>query len=326
MSKKRNIIVKKLYRLTRKLAQIEEDWDVDLEEKIIEEQSAWEERGQAKKELEEDKRRRIEHPTPGWEATQEDVGAAFMNKLDWLKDSYNDSGIMLYVNLMLEDGLVEFLLDNEEVLDKIVKSHGGDTPEYLGSGVEGSAWELGDGTVLKIFKGEPTWEYEERMKEIYSKKPQASHEIMIHEKGKFKTRKGGYAREIPISWVVVEKTIPILSESDWPNTSNLTKIVQAVDNITGRYEDTLIEIIEQRGNDEAFEFAKAVLKPQVLERIERFYYSEYIRATREEDLADDWLDNFIDQIFYQHAHQREDTHAGNVGIRPSTGYLVFYDA
>lgn len=333
MTAKRNILVRKLYRLTRKLAQIEEDWDVNLEEKIIEEQSAWEEREQTKKELEEDKLKRLQSPGPGWDEYKPEK--IEQEVLTWFAGGNPSRPKGLAREMFYTQFLNEFISKEYKTLNNIVKKHGGGTPRYLGAGVYGSAWLLDDGTVLKVFIGAPDEAYKAYgydLDKIYSRENDSSEHLMVHEYGSFKN-----IRDHDFSWAVMEKFTSLKEAmSDLPDELR-RRIVALMKTIDKKFSNLYYKMVDGYKEDPRTGSLLPNFKPESKEtfllNVSLFkediedIFGEYLPEIREAlNLPDNWLDQLINQFKVRYLQGKTDTHTGNIGIRESTGELIFYDA
>lgn len=317
-----------MYRLVQKLAQMEEDWDTDLEEKMIEEQSIWEEREQAKKELQEDKLKRLQAPYVGWK--QDERSGSLEEVMSWFggptrleRGKLVKSGIAKSIDSYGRGELERFLSDNLGTLRSIVRRHGGSEPEYLGSGIEGTAWLLGDGTVLKVYLGTQE-RYEDELDEIYSKNPMGKHNLMVHEQGSLVSKLG-----YPISWAVMESFIPLEDLLKESHTRESEMFLHIFNKIGREFHDSFYmvdEILSDGDSEDVFHFLQETVAPDVLEDI-YFVYEDQIQNIAETfNLADNWVENLVEQLIVKISKGKGDIHIGNVGLRESTGQLVYFDA
>ena len=187
---------------------------------------------------------------------------------------------------------------NKEVFDRILS----DATEfkYLGSGVFGSAYNLGD-KVLKIADAaaQDSGDRNDTVEKLlYGKSGGGLHLPMIYQKGSFK----GIFRDL--SYTILEKFEPIPEKYR----SLFNDILDEIESLEDDYYDSNLSV-----------------KDMVAEI--RATYRKLSEVEVELRLASDWLEKFIQSTETLKRQDIADLHSGNAGIRRvgGEGYIVFFD-
>jgi hypothetical protein len=303
---------------------IGEDWDLEKEERNIQEQSEWDKFLVEKKEVDEDKAKRLKNPTHGWDPDTENI--ILMHK-HWLKK---------YLGYSDDD---DFIMENLKTLNSFY-NHGKAEPTYLGSGSYGTAYLLGDGKVLKItdsthanvkdktvdpFKAVEDY-YDLSSSMIFDEVYGADTELMVFKQGKlFKYKSPKF------NWIIMEK---VKQDSDIRSTLSMAVygleplITSAIGYINS--EDPPLST-----NNAAEYFTRAKIEEiKVMTKdIKRRAIAEIPhipiainKFSDNEDIASDWLDKLIEQMIIKTLSGKWDFSMNNMGLRESTGHFIFFDA
>lgn len=312
----------------KKLAQIENN---EISEEAFDEEEVWQELERIQKQQDEDKEQRLKSDEPGW-WNRNDKSRIFFHT-DWLLGK----GYFKKPEGVARDlSMKEFVSDNLPTLDKIVQKHGNEKPKFLGAGVEGSAWRLGDGTVLKIFFGSPG-RYTDQLKRLYSKDPDAKHDTMIHDLGTFKMPEGSR-----VAWVILEEFRTIQDiQKEYPDlylpeiigdillaTVDLNEENRTLIDRYGRdvYEDTHLDVLRVLEGDDLKTFMNELSK-LISEKIERRYgIARIFDIQNKLNLDKNWLQQLIMQHLIKLREEGSDLHIENIGLRESTGDFIYFDA
>jgi hypothetical protein len=244
-----------------------------------------------------------------------------------------------------------------ELITSIKSAGDGRVPEYVGSGVWGVVWNIGNDRYLKVYDFSTEHEKAELTRGmVFEKTPFAESELMVHSYGALtKPTQKGFRHK---GWKIMERLRGekyMIEKNDnlYYVFSNLVTMLRS-DTLNNAYRDDPIseKIAEIKkfvlGNsnwdiyDEDENIIAALRIPENIESINRA-----VKRTREKadhhlgirdnkdfnekmidafDLNQNWMNKLIEHMHILYISGRSDSHMGNIGIRPSTGTFVFFDA
>jgi hypothetical protein len=261
----------------------------------------------------------------------------------------------------------KFILTNIDILNSFVDKHGGKIPKFVGYGAYGTVFELGDKTMLKIYETSdfndtvPHYKndyYDISQKIIFNDMPGASLELYPISHGEFNEG---------TKYVIMEKfeTSTILEDKHNIDLSFITKLALTIKEMiqlanslkyAGDIDEDDDEFIELQSILSDDSLSKKIIKllGEKIKDKPNFYRdsnelnnykiaAKLIAKSLKESgdivplnainkidktpgISHDWLANLILQIIHKLKTERIDLVDHNVGLRPSTGYFVFFDA
>lgn len=225
----------------------------------------------------------------------------------------------------------QFVKDNIVKIKKLRSFFGKSRPVYLGSGVDGVVFDIGNGLVAKFLIDPFTIrKAEEAMESLYQQTSTAKTEAMIHEVDSIGTTPGS---EVPVFYIIMEKMTPV-SEFKSKDPGIYWGLYRLAGFIKRKIEDIFEKEVWRNDRNRRAEVLKKELHQKIIEITEACKaHSEpqeiisFINECIENaylNLREDWLERFVEEIFDKVATERGDLHLGNLGI---TGYgtLCFYD-
>jgi hypothetical protein len=261
----------------------------------------------------------------------------------------------------------EFIMNNIDILNSFIDKHGGQIPKFIGYGAFGTAFELGDEKILKIYETSnfeqdvPHYKndyYDISQKIIFNDMPGASLELYPISHGEFNEG---------TKYVIMEKfeTSTILEDKHNIDLSFITKLALTIKEMIQLANSLKYAGDIDEDDDEFIELQSILLNESLSKKIIKllgekikdkpnFYrdsneLNNYKIAAKliakslkeSEDIvplnvikkidktpgiSHDWFANLILQIIHKLKTERTDLVGHNVGLRPSTGYFVFFDA
>ena len=194
---------------------------------------------------------------------------------------------------------------NKKVLDRILQS--ATEFRFLGAGMNGSAYSIGNNQVFKI---EPSGYRAEKVASRYGKQMKTGlHHPMIYDTGKLKTEYG-------------ELSFSILEKMEIPSDEDLVVIEQLIQPIH------YLMINTKRVQQPDGKFKREPYTPKEVVKQLMIKKADKIKEVGEKlRLKDGWLEKLINHMFKVRKENLSDFHAGNIGIRRvgPEGYLVFFD-
>jgi len=248
----------------------------------------------------------------------------------------------------------DFVRKNLTTLNNIVGTS--KIPKYLGSGNEGDAWELSTGKVVKIFTdimGDyGSRRYKESSATVFDQGGFGETETMIYGSGDFIETKN----HINLKWVILEKfntmkdwfdktmaisqNDPSVFETYKDITLILHKLINVINSevkkgsryMVGEYPNR--EYLDDKGISlhqkdvlNIYESLKGHIQLSIKSHQKDKTLLGSLDIVKDNlNLADDWVDKLIMQILIKRLMGRNDFGLYNMGIRPSTGQLIFFDA
>jgi len=221
----------------------------------------------------------------------------------------------------------QFIKDNKVKIDKL-RSSFRKSPVYLGGGEDGSAFDIGGGAVLKVFKGEAGFRAALQAMERLHKTPQlAKTEAMIYDAGELGTlntpRFSG-----SIYYYIQEKMTPIRALGSEELLEALRKIIGVFASMFVREKyrwEQLKTRMDEPGS--AADIQTDVKKGA--QRMATYVKDRYAEdagwvSSKIKDLNPNWLPLLAEEIIMKYLTGRTDLHLGNLGL---TGYgeLRYFD-
>lgn len=192
------------------------------------------------------------------------------------------------------------------------------TPKILGSGADGTAFDIGNGRVLKIFTNRTAYNSTIRSMDMLHSRPDiASTEVMVYDVGVF-----GVFNNIIIYYSIIELTNTQELMPDIYTVEFIRKfITESIDIALIRELKLLIDI----KNDKAARELANRITHDVCLIVENDY--NFMTAVGKSGLYDvldeDWIQSLVYGIVIKLATGRADLHSGNIGI--SNKELKYFD-
>lgn len=232
------------------------------------------------------------------------------------------------LNINLLNKLKYFIDSNSEVISKMM-SFINLSPTYIGKGVDGVAFDIGDNKVLKIFRYQDTYnEARKSYERSISDGITSDTEITTYELGKLNTAGG-----IPeLYFSIIEKVKPISNDIKVPFRRVLDAIRKSITRLSESGEFIIDGKINLQGNvdnQEYFLETYQILETSV-ESIKSFIDSSLgddilnIESFYNDELAEFWLDTLIKEMLLKFLTKRTDLHSGNLGLNKD-GYFRYFD-
>lgn len=229
-----------------------------------------------------------------------------------------------------------------ETLNSIVP--GNIPPKYLSSGVEGDAWELPGKHVLKIYKdrmgGVGERKYRSSKEIMYKSEEFGGNELMIFGDGAFE--------HAPFKWVIMEKfdTLKSFRKNlyDMTGDDNVNKVfeevrlsLQGIINMIeiASYKNLKVSKLMNSGGSYHIspqEFLKNTdlikeVHPEIARQVSENISNVDLDLIKDNmKLDDDWFNDLVYQVLTRTVMGMRDFGVYNIGVRPSTGKLIFFDA
>ncbi len=203
------------------------------------------------------------------------------------------------------------------------------TPKKLGAGMDGIAFDIGGGKILKIFRSERAYrEAIKSMDRLYKRPELAKTEAMIYDVGVLGSLRG----KDPLYYWIMEKmpvTLENIDNFDLETLNGLITIITRVyDDMPHPMKLDISSNIEDPAQKEKVtQFIKDATKYVVTELNRHPYFAKENRLKKFETnhkLSPGWLETFAEEIIFKLMSGRVDLHEGNVGIT-NYGQLRFFD-
>lgn len=225
----------------------------------------------------------------------------------------------------------QFVESNIAKINRLRSFFGKSRPVYLGSGVDGVAYDIGNGLIAKFLIDDfVIRKAKEAMESLHQQTSTAKTEAMIHEVDSIGTTPGS---QFPVFYIIMEKMTPV-SEFRGRDPGLYWSLFKVTGFIKNEIEDLFHNEVWLNDRDRRAEVLKTELHQKIVEitqackshpelqeviaNINECIKDEYL------NLRSDWLERFVEEVFDKVATERGDLHLGNLGI---TGYgtLCFYD-
>lgn len=314
---------------------IDEDWDVSKEERRLNPSL-----------LEVDKIIRDTSPRPGWFLPHDDLSKKEKPDLTieapWIMEDVAELRAGYNKNMDPEDITSEFV--------SAIKSAGdGSRPRYVGHGVFGVVWDIGNDRLVKIYDlaaDEPAAALSREM--IFENIPFAGSELMVLSMGRFNASASGQHK----GWKIMERLINSRDMQEGNDTlfSSFNRLVMDIRSRINSYryfdDDIALEVSRMRkeiiGGDKTKKISAILNDPNNIETIMgasrqvRDYLSNEVgdrwtedveaKMIKKFDLDKNWLNKLAEHMIILYITGRADTGVRNLGLRPSTGTFVYFDA
>ncbi len=338
---------------------ISDDWDIEEEENQLSLDSPDLDRKTMEPSTPSvDKLIRETSPYPGWNLPGEERSAPSMD-LDWIMEDVLSLNLGRGKHISSDEITPEFILAVQTAGD-------GSRPKFVGSGVFGAVWDIGNNRLIKIYDLAAEDDKKDLTRGmIFNDLLGAEYELMVHSSGKFLQPE--LISERPKGWKVMEKLINnndmkkihpglhaglssfILSISSeitdliWNDDDNSIAIAMLRKRTLGlpakERNKILAEILREPETTSVVNKAAEKIK----NNIENIKYKRWSsgfedQMAEEFSLDPEWVIRLIKHMLILHISRRIDVQLKNIGIRPSvpadpeaedwkpTGTLVFFDA
>ena len=224
---------------------------------------------------------------------------------------------------------VKFVQKNRKTIDRVRRSFTTQTPEYLGGGADGAAYDIGGGRILKIFSDETSFTKAKEAVERLHKHPSlARTEAMIYDVGELGQLYEGADYPVRIYFYIIEQMKTINDYDSGAARDYLREILSAVssDIMDHREEWRTIKALI-KDPTKAVQIAGFVKQKagQLTERIKGpFGHSIRMVTKIIPDLKADWLKYYVEEVMMKYLTGRTDLHMGNLGVT-RFGELRYFD-
>ncbi len=240
---------------------------------------------------------------------------AFIEKSLKKQDSLNKNDIA--------ENFEKFIEDNKPKLLKLMSLFSY-APKYIGGGIDGSAFDIGNNLVLKIFS--ESYSYY-KAKEAYDRLHQnpelAKNEAMIYDIGII-----GQFENMTLYYYIMEKMKSILNMND--NVQQyLTKIIGYIGQYIRHNKSNIDKYRKLTHDTKNSNDIKNFLNAES-DRLEKLLYNEHskqiydIETYIDEDLNKNWVKLLCEEILFKYLTGRGDLHLGNLGLT-NYGKFVYFD-
>lgn len=244
-----------------------------------------------------------------------------------------------------------FIAANKSDIEKIERIAGGHY-KFLHSGGEGPAWQIGkqgnyvlkvtitpaldspkDGGPPTIHK-EPTQDAKDVSDILWSKIPGAQHEIMIQANGELQIIYHSKSRQPKrVWWKIIEYLDTSIMDEDEDDVADLIRLIlNCVLDMANQKRDRSLIVNDIYNTDNAMVLGAKdpVIRKDLVKKLATMIRShpgvKRIVFDLGTALSPAWLEDFIDGMLYLMAvRDKGDFTPNNVGIRESTGRLVWFD-
>lgn len=204
---------------------------------------------------------------------------------------------------------IEEILDSDKFAQLL--NNFTEAPKYLGSGVDGAAFDIGGGKVLKFFRS--TYAFQKAIESqnlIFEKGQNAENEVMVYDVGQIG----------PGFYTIMERLIPV-EIVEPKKTKNLFEILKTI------YQHTIKEPEYFKKLSEMYKHNSILFQPTFNILVEALVSDN--QQTLKEMCSDLNLQEncgvkFIKEVLFKLISGRGDLHLGNLGINDQ-GYLKYFD-
>jgi len=248
---------------------------------------------------------------------------------NWLIDVINNFFTM---SKDFSKNFADFIQSNKDTIYniyKFIKQH----PRKLGKGIDGIAFDIGDGKVLKVFTYRFAYDAAKKtQKLLHQKTDLAKTEVMIYDVGEFKdVDLISDSSDSNLYYYIIEKMKVFKDFSEQhPRAYHLFDIYNLSYKISSELEKQgVMEKLTQMAND-GDENLLVILKRLIKYFSEKFnsFKEDFWLALSEETrkhLVPHWFEELIEEIIMKILTSREDLHQGNIGLTPY-GKFRFFDS
>ncbi len=222
------------------------------------------------------------------------------------------------LNMSRAKDIVEFYNTYKDNLKKI-RDISGAQPKFLGGGADGRAYDIGNNMVLKLFLEEYSFESAKKALETPYTDPKAARtEARIYDAGIV----GSYKGE-KLYYLLIEKMNKIADRHDMRDllygiVKNINKFHTIVDPLRNKF--TQESKLEDKDYAEINEIVQKISSEITIDKSR--YKLDVIKKLN--NLKDNWLPLFIEEIIMKYISRRGDLHTGNLGVT-NFGELRYFD-
>lgn len=215
----------------------------------------------------------------------------------------------------------DYLNANRPLINNIRK-HFEYQPKFLGSGIDGAAFDVGQNIVLKIFSSSKSYQAaKETMDKLHQNKDFARTEAMIYDVQQLPKFNG-----FNLYYYLMEKMIPI-DKLDSSTYQNVRIIIGKAYNIINNANHTkVVELRTSMNVDDITKFIKEIII-KIKQLIIDEYSVKFLKNIKRDNitLKDNWFDLLVEEITMKLITSRNDLHGGNLGLT-NFGEFRFYDS
>lgn len=233
-------------------------------------------------------------------------------------------------------GAIKYITNNKSKLDNII-SLSSQLPKYVGNGVDSVVFDIGNGMILKIFKSEDLYNETLKYFNILHESPElAKTETMIYDVDKLSD--GFY-------YSITQKMLPVQKLDDLAKTyifklnkllasylqqhqKDWKKWVVIFDSISPQNPNSKEEVNKAlKQIKEYSEFVANYILLDITNDSDQKVIDavEYFQEFQEENLKNNWLDTYVEEVIIKLITRRGDLHMGNLGLT-NTGEFRYFDS
>lgn len=209
-------------------------------------------------------------------------------------------------------------------------------PKKLGGGSDGTAWDIGDRRILKIFSDSVSYNHAlQAMDRIHNNPSLAKTEAMIYDVGQI-----GKFNNYPIYFYVMERMAPVTEISGLKE--NLRHVVSSIVSKIYKERDFWREIkkkdfkndaqlIQSKVKEAARRYAEEIKEKDkiILRVIENAYLLNKVKVDKNNPeehivpLNKNWLNSLAEEVIVKYLTGRTDLHMGNLGVTAYGDFRYF---
>jgi hypothetical protein len=215
----------------------------------------------------------------------------------------------------------QFIIEHKDKLDKIRSSFSKE-PKELGFGMDGVAYDIGNGMVLKLFFSENAYNHAiAAINRLHTNQLMGKTEAMIYDAGKL-----GNFLDKTLYYYMIEK-VSVINEKTGMHVEEIVEFVITYVKSNLPYWKELLNRADAIGSSE---FSNIIYK-RVNECMDLFNMNRFnkiaidiINKDKTIDLQEDWFPNLIEEVIMKLITNRGDLHRGNIGVTQA-GYFRIFD-
>lgn len=220
-----------------------------------------------------------------------------------------------------QKALNNFFKENKSTLDKMLSLSTVSVPKYLGAGADGTAFDIGNNFVLKIFLSNTAYQQaKSAMERLHSNPDLAKTEAMIYDVGVLDFE------NIKIYYYIIEKMKTAL---DLPadEVNSIAKIIHKVVLFIHSNKDKWKDLRKSVTDKSQLDFLKKEISNSVnnvVDSINSSLSKDIENLNSKLELKPTWLPSLVEEIIIKYLTGRTDLHMGNLGIT-NYGELRYFD-
>lgn len=213
--------------------------------------------------------------------------------------------------------LENFILKNKSIFDEILAMSSG-MPSFLGAGIDGIAWDLKNGMVLKIYSDSSLYYKNKEFQENIFKNPAlARQETMIYDNGQLNT--SGYYTITEKIQVLTDMTDLTAIKSILYDLKRLVKTDGLLKELNSKHNLNIPKYIDKI-KAKAKEISDALMNgDELMQEVIKSLESSF-------KLRPDWMYTLVLEFILKYLSKRYDLHVGNIGYRASTKDFNYFDS